>query len=51
MKPAHLGSRNFELGSWFAAALAVSEVKFAQFTRQRYEEYGDAIRASGLKAQ
>ena len=55
-----------ELGGWFAAALAVPEVKaklalqglypvglcgpeFAQFTRTRYDEYGDAIRASGLK--
>jgi tripartite-type tricarboxylate transporter receptor subunit TctC len=57
-----------ELGSWFAAALRVPEVKaklalqglypvgmcgaeFADYTRQRYDEYGKAISAAGLKPQ
>jgi len=57
-----------ELGSWFAAALKVPEVKaklalqglypvgmcgaeFADYTRQRYDEYGKAISAAGLKPQ
>jgi tripartite-type tricarboxylate transporter receptor subunit TctC len=57
-----------ELGTWFAAALKVPEVKaklalqglypvgmcgdeFAAYARQRYDEYGKAISAAGLKPQ